>query len=522
MEEKRTPPGHVNSDSDLSRQAADDVSTVAKGAATQVLGQISARSVLFFFTIAAANLLNANGFGRYRKVSQVLGVAAQLGLAGFNFAALRFISRARAVEDHGGVRGAARTALAGASIASVAVALLMLVAADFLAVHFSQTSEGAADFARLLRIGAPYIPALALMQVLRYCTQAYKTMVPSVIVGDVVQPLVRSVVGVAVLAAGFGVAGAVTSLVFSMSAGAAVGVWYYLRILTPDERAAKPRAEPGAMLRFALPQAGSSLLGIRSLGLGVLMLGVLGTDRDVALFAVALALQGPGELALSGMVDIWAPVVSDLHSRGDIRRLDSLYKTITRWIATFSLPVYAALMIKPDLFVKFFGSGYPDAATVVAILAIGNAVHSVTGPAVFVLSMTGRPGVNFVISLAAVILYLGLGVAVVPDHGLVGMAVVDAAVTVVVNAVRVVVAYGLVGIQPFGRSLLKPATATVIGAAVLLTWKGLVEPSVVLDSIGLAVASLTYLGALRVFGLDSEERYVWERVKQRIARPRLK
>jgi len=511
----------VSSEANLSRQAADDVSTVAKGAATQVLGQITARSVLFFFTLAAANLLNASGFGRYRKVGQVLGVAAQLGLAGFNFAALRFISRARATGDHGGVRGAARVALAGAAIASVVVSLVMLIGADFLAVHFSQTPEAADDFARLVRIGIPYIPALALMQVLRYCTQAYKTMVPSVIVGDIVQPLVRAVVGVTVLAAGFGVAGAVTSLVFSMSVGAAVGVWYYLRILTVDERAARPHAKPAAMLKFALPQAGSSLLGIRSLGLGVLMLGILGTDRDVALFAVALALQGPGELALSGMVDIWAPVVSDLHSRGDMGRLDSLYKTITRWIATFSLPVYAALMIKPDLFVKFFGSGYPEAATVVAILAVGNAVHSVTGPAVFVLSMTGRPGVNLIMSLSAVLLYLGLGVAIVPDHGIVGMAVVDSVVTVMVNSVRVIVAHSLVGIQPFGRSLLKPLAATVIGAAVLLAWRGLVAESILLDSVGLAVASLAYLGALRVFGVDSEERYVWERVKQRIARPRL-
>jgi len=512
----------VTSDPGLSRQAADDVSTVAKGAATQVVGQITARSVLFFFTIAAANLLNASSFGRYRKVSQVLGVAAQLGLAGFNFAALRFISRARAIGDHGGVRGAARTAIAGASIASVAVGLLMLIGADLLAAQFTQTSEGADDFARLIRIGVLYIPALALMQVLRYCTQAYKTMVPSVIVGDVVQPLVRAIVGVAVLAAGFGVAGAVGSLVFSMAVGAALGARYYMRMLTAEERAAPPRAQLPEMVRFALPQAGSSLLGIRSLGLGILMLGVLGTDRDVALFAVALALQGPGDLALSGMLDIWAPVVSDLHSRGDIARLDSLYKTITRWIATFSLPVYAALMIKPDLFVKFFGSGYPDAATVVAILAVGNACHSVMGPAVFVLSMTGRPGVNFVISFGAVLLYLGLGIAVVPEHGIIGMALVDTVVTVTVNVVRTIVAHSLVRIQPFGRSLLKPVAATMVGAAVLLTWTGVVADSIVLDSAGLVVASAIYLGTLRILGLDSEERHVWELIKQRVARPRLR
>jgi O-antigen/teichoic acid export membrane protein len=507
----------VSTEANLSRQAAADVSTIARGAAAQALGQISARSILFFFTIAAANLLGVAGFGLYRKISQVLGVAGQLGLAGFQFAALRFISRARATQDHGGVRGAVRTALGGATFAAIVVSVVLLIGADVLAGYFSDSPEGASEFARLIRVGVLYVPAVALMQVLRYCTQAYKTMVPSVVTGDVVQPLVRAIVGVMVLLAGFGVAGAVTSLVFSMTVGAGVGAWYCLRMFTDAERAAPPRAEPAAMVRFALPQAGSSLLSIRALGLGVLMLGVLGTDRDVALFAVALALQGPGELALSGMIDIWAPVVSDLHSRGDLDRLDSLYKTITRWVATFSLPVYAALIIESDLFVKFFGSDYPDAAIIVAILAVGNIFHAVMGPAVFVLSMTGRPGINLVISSSAVLVYLVAGIAVVPEHGIAGMAVIDSVVTVLMNSVRVIVARSAVGIQPFGRSLLKPAAATAIGAAVLLTWTSLSgDDSIVLDSIGLVVATIVYLGALRTFGLDSEERYVWDLLQRTV------
>ena len=504
----------------LTHQAAADVSTVAKGAAIQVVGQVIARTVLFSFTIAIANLLSTGGYGLYRKVAQILGVAGQLGLAGFNYAAMRFIARARAHQDHAGVRGAARTGLAAAGIASLIVCGLLLLLADTLGEFFSTTSAAVPELARLLRIGSPYVPAFALMQVLRYCTQAYKTMVPSVIVGDILQPSVRATLGVAVLLAGFGVTGAVTSLVFSMTVGALAGAFFYLRMLSQEERAVPPRADRIAMVRFALPQAGALLLGIQSLGLGVLVLGALGTNREVALFAVALALQGPGDVAFSGMIDIWAPVVSDLHSRGDIVRLSSLYKTITRWIVTFSFPMYAALIIEPALFVKFFGSGYAEAATVVAILAVGSSFHTGIGPTVYVLSMTGRPGVNFANSLAAVVLYVALGVAIVPEHGAIGMAVVNTVVTALVNLARLAEAKVLVGIQPFGRSLMKPLAATMIGAAVLLAWKALPGDSVVVASIGLVVGAAAYLGALRVFGLDPEERYVWEQIHRRVFRPR--
>ena len=273
------------------------------------------------------------------------------------------------------------------------------------------------------------------------------------------------------------------------------------------------------MIRFALPQAGASLLGVQSLGLGIIILGIMETDAAVGLFAVALALQGPGGVFLSGIVNIWAPVVSDLHERGAIDRLESLYQTITRWVVTFSFPVFAALILEPDLFVRLFGgSEGAEAAPIVAVLAVGNFFYTGTGPTGYVLSMTGRPGINFMNSLAGVILYVVGGIIFVPRYGVMGMAVVDAVVTVLVNSARVVETKIFVGIQPFGRSILKPLAATAIGALVLLLWRLLPGDSLALQAAGVAVAGLVYLIALRSFGIDPEERYVWDRIRKRAFR----
>ncbi|MDQ4027113.1 MAG: polysaccharide biosynthesis C-terminal domain-containing protein, partial [Actinomycetota bacterium] len=263
-----------------------------------------------------------------------------------------------------------------------------------------------------------------------------------------------------------------------------------------------------------------SLLGIQSLGLGIIVVGLFRENREVGLFAVALALQGPGGVFLSGIVNIWAPVVSDLYGRGAVDRLESLYQTITRWIATFSFPVYAALIIEPDFFVRFFGNAALEAASVAAILAVGNLFYSGTGPTGYVLSMTGRPGVNFANSISAVVLYVVLGSMVVPEHGAVGMAVVDSVVTALVNAARVLEAKILVGVQPFGKSFLKPVAATVIAAAVLLLWQLVPGDTVVLEIVGIVVAGVVYLVVLRALGLDPEERYVWDRIRARAARTR--
>ena len=512
----------------LSEEAAADVRTVAKGGAIQITGQISQRSVTFVFTAVAVRVLEAAGYGLYRQVAQLLAVAGQLGLLGLNYASMRFIARARAGGDHASVRGAARVGMVGAAVASVGVVAALVALAPLVATVFADSAGQRDQLIALIRLGAPYVPLFALMQVLRYCTQAYKTMVPSVIVGNVVQPVARFVLGVGALLLGVAasassswlVSASVATLVASMGAGALAGALYYVRILSADERRAEPRSEPGAMLRFALPQMGASLLGIQSLGLGVLVLGVASEDREVGIFGVALALQGPAGVFLSGIVNIWAPVVADLYERGAVATLDSLYKTITRWVATFSFPVLGLLILEPDLLVRLFASSrLAAAAPVVAVLAVGNIFYTGTGPTGYVLSMSGRPGVNFANSAVGALLYAAGGAAVVPRYGAAGMAVVDAIVTALVNSARVIEAKLLVGVQPFGRSFLKPVAATLVAAAVLLAWR-LVPGGTLVEIAGVALAAATYLVALRAMGLDPEERHVWERIKARAPRMR--
>ena len=493
------------------------------------MGQISQRVLSYGFTFIAFRILGRLSFGLYRQVVQILTIGAQLGLIGYNYAAMRWVARARAAESPGGVKGAARVALTCAGVASVVVVLMVLLLAEPIASVFGDNASEVESLAFLLRVGVLYVPLFAMMQVLRYCTQGYKTMGPSVIAGNIVQPGARFLIGVTALLVGYFVldaqsddllVAAVATLIVSAGLGMVTAGWYLRRMLTDEERRAEAVTEYGPMTRFALPQAGASLLGVQSIGLGVLVLGAFGSTSDVGLFAIALSLQGPGTVFLSGIVNIWAPVVSDLHEKGEIERLGSLYQTINRWVATFSFPVFAALLIVPELFVGLFaGPEGQGAETVVAILVIGNLFYTGTGPTGYVISMTGRPGLNFINSIVSVVLYLALGAWLVPMDGplggVVGMAITDSIVTALVNTARVIQAKILVGVQPFGRTFYKPVVATLAGAGVLGAFKLLLGSSIPSELAGLAVAAVVYLVVLRAMGLDAEERMVINRVKAR-------
>ncbi|MGH2735561.1 MAG: oligosaccharide flippase family protein, partial [Actinomycetota bacterium] len=219
----------------LTAAEREDVSVVARGGATQIVGQITQRSLGYFFTFVAFRILNPTLYGLYRQVAQVLAVGAQLGLAGYNYAAMRWVARARAADRPGGVRGAMRVGLTGAGIFSLVVLATILLLAEVIARPFGDTPAEDEQLAYLLRVGALYVPLFAMMQVLRYCTQGYKTMVPSVIAGNIVQPGARFVLGVLALGVGYFsldaaradlLTATVVTLVISVALGMATAGWY--------------------------------------------------------------------------------------------------------------------------------------------------------------------------------------------------------------------------------------------------------------------------------------------------------
>lgn len=522
MRRKREPHGGEGPDSavaeSLSSKEARDVRIVAKGGAVQIVGQFTQKVLTFLLVAVAVRVLGTQDYGLYRQVFQVLVILTAIASGGFPPAAVRFIVQARVAGNVGGVRGTAAVTLASTLVVSLIILVGVLVWTDPLARAFAE-SPGRVEFLSfLLRVGVAYVPLYAAMQVLRYCTQASKTMGTGVMIGNIIQPLSRFLFTVIALAAGFAVTGAVVGLVLSAAVATAAGIVFFRRLLTEEEREARPLLAVGPILKFAFPQAGVSLFSTQSLGLGIILVGIYGSDVDVGLYGVAQALQLAGGLFLTGIVGIWAPVVVDIYERGDIPRLQSLYQTISRWVATFSVPIFVALIMEPEFFTRLLGGQESvSAAALVPILAVGNIFFVATGPSGQLLSMTGRPGVNLVNSVVSVALYVGLGMIFVPRYGVVGMAVVDAFVTALINIARVVEGKVLIGVQPFGRTFMKPVAAVLGAAAFLAMWRVFLGHSLVVAAVGLVIGGLIYVSILGVLGLDPEERHVVDVLKARAA-----
>jgi O-antigen/teichoic acid export membrane protein len=501
----------------LTQESAADVATLAKGGALQMVGRVSSRILGFAFIAVAVRILGTSRYGLFREVTQVLLIAAALAPGGFQFAAVRFIARARALHRPGAVRGSATVAVWGGATVSTLVFIGLLILAQPIADHFASGATKQTDLAHLLRLGALFVPLYSMTLVLLYCTQGYRTLVPTTTVNDVGLPAARFALGTIAILVGLQVAGLVVALDVSAALALLGALWFYRKLLTEEEKVATPEREVGPIVRFALLLGASNLFSTQSLGLGIILLGIYSTDRNVGLFAIALALQAAGGVFLQSLVGIWAPVVTKVYEEGDIARLQSLYQAITRWIVTLAFPVYAALMVLPGFFGRLLaGHNGADAAPLIVVLALGNIFYAGTGPSGHILNMTGRPRVTLINSITAVILYIILGAILVPRYGAIAMAGVDAGITAAINLTVVLEGRILVGVHPFGKSFLKPLGATVVFALFLLLWRTVLGTGLAVEGAGLVVGVIIYLGILAKLGMDPEERYVFGRIKQRI------
>ncbi len=212
-------------------------------------------------------------------------------------------------------------------------------------------------------------------------------------------------------------------------------------------------------------------------------------------------------LFLTSVNLMFAPYVADLHHRKQRDALDSLYKTLTRWVVVATLPIFIVIAVAPADVMRIFGGAFTGGTAALLILMTGQLVNIATGGSGFVLIMVGRTGWDFVIYLGSVALDVALAVILCPLYGIEGAALANAIALGASNVARLVAVRHFVRIQPFDARYLRlvgPATATL---AVAWMVHHLVSGGFLIRLAAAAASALAVYGVVIVAaGITPEER----------------
>jgi O-antigen/teichoic acid export membrane protein len=201
-----------------------------------------------------------------------------------------------------------------------------------------------------------------------------------------------------------------------------------------------------------------------------IMLGAFGPLTDVGLYHFAAKLVA----AMTFFVYVFPPLIGPVFARHLESPRQELalaaYRTSATLTTMAAIPIALIFATAGAPLLRLLaGPQFEAGATVLAILAVGTAVVTVTGNNGLLLQMGGRQGAELASSLVALGLNVVLNLILVPRYGPLGAAVATATSFVVSTSAKVVLCYRYWGVLPISRH----TPAILLGGVVyVMIWSG--------------------------------------------------
>jgi O-antigen/teichoic acid export membrane protein len=410
------------------KQRGTRVDLVVGSAGTLVL-RSGAMGLGFVSTVILSRSLGASGYGIYAWAFAWAILLQLVGSLGLDSLTLREFAAQRATSAWSSMRGLLRFGPLVVLISSLVITLSTAII-GFIFV-------GAAQRPAFL-IAVATVPVLALSTL----REGGLNGLGRVIASRVPEDLLRPTLFIVLLLVAWDLLGVRTNSASAMVCqGIAVLIafivgWILLARSLPKEiSSSASQVEVGRWIRQAIP-----LMFIRGVAtllsqVDVILIGVLSSSTQVALYAAATRLASVVFIAEFSVNAAFLPVASRMFAVGDIDRLRTGAPLIALGGVLLSAMLAIPLIIFAPLILSLFGEAFSHDVFTVRILCLSFVVSAAWGQSVGLLTMT-RNGKQVVVGNSlALAANVALNVALIPAYGARGAAIAWLISTVVSNSV---------------------------------------------------------------------------------------
>jgi O-antigen/teichoic acid export membrane protein len=437
-------------------RGSSDERTLLAGTAANVIGLAVGVAAAVGVQVLLGRTLVPGAFGLVTIAVQVAFVAAAGSRFGMDMAAVRWVAIGRGSGTVPHLRSLVERCALVALGASVVLAALLIA-----------TSPLYDRYGHVIALAALGLPFIAVASVYLGATRGLGQMRQTLYVFWIGQPLLWIVLAGAAIAAG----GATDSVILAYDASwlvAAMGaraLWVREARRFAGRRAT--REEIRTALRYGLPRAPSALLAQAIFWGDLWVLAAFEHGSKLDAYAAAARISQVLLLFLTSLSLVFSPFAADLHARGEVQRLDELFKRSTRWAFAATLPLLIVLFVAADDVLHAFSSRFEVGESALRILLAGQAANVATGSVGFVLIMTGFTGLDLVDNALGMALLVGLAAGLTAAFGIAGTATAAAVSIAALNLLRLAQVKRRVGIQPYERTYLRlvvPGGAAALAA----------------------------------------------------------
>jgi O-antigen/teichoic acid export membrane protein len=504
-----TPAQPVAMRTDLSSSAG----AMARGAARGALGALVASVLALAFQAIVRHIVSIETMGLFTLATTVVVLAQLPALFGLEAGAVRYVSLGAAEGDERRARGAAQAAL----IAGLALSTAGAVALFFLAPDICERFHKP-EATHMLQLASLALPLLCTSRVCAACVLGFGltgrsstiTAAQNITRLLVTVPLVLLFADVTALGFGFAIAGL---------AGTVFAIWL-LRSVSPNILSpARDRWALRSMIGFSWPQTLSQSLYLATLWTDTLVLAHYGTNRQVGIYGLVVALLAPVSQLTVSVSQAFTPRIAGTHARGDSTGLAHMLQRVSYWNLAVALPILGSMAVLHHPLLSLFGRGYEAGGTPLILLVIGQLVLNAAGPLTAVINLSGHPRVTLFDNALVFGANLVLCVFLVPRYGMAGAATSTLVALCTVTLIQVGQVARLFRIHPFRDDQLRCVVAAGLAAAAtaaitLLSW-----PVPLLEVIaGGAIFVTVYAVTIAALGVRPETRELVAAARDRVLR----
>ena len=487
----------------VSEEGADEgrasLDTISEGAGLFLTGKLFNKGVAFLTNFVLTRGLGANLYGIFSYINILFALVMVFTRLGGDKSVLRYLPEYQG--DNDTQNSILLLTYATSLVASVIVAGLIFLSAPIISAYTLEKPI----FTEVLRVAALVIPFRTLSWLTFATFKSVDRMKFNVITSSGVRPIIRLIfVGIPVVL-GYSLYGAVVGLIaagivtFFISIGMLLKYTKLGGLSLPDKEQTKEYYD------FSIPLTFNHLGNILYNRLDILIVGVLLTDAAVGIYNISVVLAGLLALPLTAFNQMFPPIASKLYHDNEADELESVYRTITRWIFTLSLFPALVVIVFPEEILSIFGPEFVRGRYVLVLFAVAQLTNCAVGPSGFLLMMTDHQYLTLVNQLSSGVLNAVLNVVLILEFGFVGAAVATASVLAGINLLRVIQVWYIEGLQPYNLMYAKPLTAGSISIFIMFA-VGTVLSGYVLLVSGATLGFALYAVVMYLLGFEESEK----------------
>jgi len=498
-----------------------EISGAASGAAVVGFGNVGGTVLKFVGNFIIQRGFGPGIFGLYSLGLSLVTLVSSIFNLGLDDAMLRYIPIYRSKKNPSALRSLVIFCTALAGITGIIGAVLLLVFAPQL-VAFRHTPKDAALLTMTFEIMAPMIPLLCMQGIWFGGLQGFKAFKSRVLS----QRLVPAIALIVLLGFAFffshHIKAIIVATVISTVIGTVLSLYYLFRLVSRLDSQKLNSYEVREWLGFATPNFLTTITDTVMESTDTLLLAFFAISSvGLGQYAAAIKYSNFIALPLVSLNTMFAPTIAELHSQGEFKKLEAMFKVVTRWTVILSLPIFGVCTIFAAPLLAISGGGFVAAWPLLIAFSVGGLINAGTGCVGYMLLMTGHQKLSFINSVAGIIVNVVLGVILTPRYGAMGTAISTGLAVVVMNLTRLIQVRLLLKIQPYNRDIFKPLTAWLVSAVISGMFFYLLyhmHISLIL-CLGLVPVFLAiYVGLIALFRLGPEDQIVYVRLRKKLLR----